>query len=78
MIRPKYALSDTGQIEAPGRLLKCVSSKNEDLDWDLEKKELFPRIEDSKYEIKGYKSRSVCQQNVLYSNLKNVISLGKF
>ena len=37
MIQSKYALSDTGHIEAAGRPLKCVSSKNEDFNCELEK-----------------------------------------
>ena len=32
---------------------------------------------ESKYEIKGSKSRSVGEKNVLYSNLKNAICKGK-
>ena len=32
---------------------------------------------ESKYEIKGSKSRSVREKNVLYSNLKNAIFKGK-
>ena len=37
----------------------------------------FPRLSlfsrESKYEIKGSKSASVCEKNVSYSNLKNAI-----
>ena len=32
---------------------------------------------ESKYEIKGSKSRSLREKNVLYSNLKNAILKGK-
>ena len=53
MIRSKYTLSDTGHIEAAGqpagrpagRPTKCVSSKNEDFNCELEKKRDFLKIE---------------------------------
>ena len=51
MIRSKYALSDTGQIEAPGRPLRCVSSKNEDGDWDLEKNRDILKINKKKNKV---------------------------
>ena len=48
VIRSKYALSDTGHIEAAGRLagrpLKCVSSKNEDFHCELQKNCDFLKI----------------------------------
>ena len=44
VIRSKYALSDTGHIEAAGRPTKCVSSENEDLHCELEKNRDFLKI----------------------------------
>ena len=49
MIGSKYALSETGHIEAAdrpaGRPTKCVSSKNEDFYREFEKKRDFLKIE---------------------------------
>ena len=39
--------SDTGQIEAAGRPLKCVSSKNEDCYCDLEKNRDILKIKEN-------------------------------
>ena len=58
MIRSKYALSDTGQIEAPSRPLKCVSSKNEDLDWDVEKNRDILKIKKNTTKSHIYKVKS--------------------